>query len=297
MAVMLRGVYPILVTPFDDHEEPDEESLRHLVDFTIAAGVHGLGIALGSEIQQLSEREREHVIRIVVDQTRGRVPVVVNSGTPASRTAALASRQAVDLGAAAVMCLPPTPASASETRAYFKAISEAVDVPVFIQDTQTTPVPAAQIRRIAEESEHVRYAKVESPPQPTHVQAAVDASQGLVTIFGGAGGGYFPEELRRGSQGTMPWPSQAETFVRIWDLWQAGDEHAAVELHERQIVPLARLSTAGIRLGHAVHKEILRRRGVIRSARVRSPADPLDPVTLRELDLLCDRLGLGTPVG
>jgi 4-hydroxy-tetrahydrodipicolinate synthase len=296
MAVVLRGVYPILVTPFDDQEDIDEDSLRNVVDFTIGAGVHGLGIALGSEIQKLTEREREHVVRIVVDQARGRVPVVVNTGTQASRTAALYSRQAVDLGAAAVMCLPPSPASASETRAYFKAIADAVDVPVFIQDTQTTPVSAAQIRRVAEESEHVRYAKVESRPQPTQVQAAVEASQGLVTIFGGAGGGYFPEELRRGSRGTMPWPSQPETFVRIWDLWQAGNERAAVELHEREIVPLARLATAGLRLGHAVHKEVLRRRGVIRSARVRSPSDPLDPVTLRELDLLCERLGIGTPV-
>ncbi|MBV9546510.1 MAG: dihydrodipicolinate synthase family protein, partial [Chloroflexi bacterium] len=209
----------------------------------------------------------------------------------------LYSQQAVDWGASAVMCLPPTPASASEVRAYFKAISAAVEVPVFIQDTQTTPVPAPLIRRIADECEHVRYAKVESPPQPTQVHAAVETSQGLVTIFGGAGGGYLPEELRRGSQGTMPWPSQADTFVRIWDLWQSGDERAAVELHEREIVPVARLSTAGIRLGHTVHKELLRRRGVIACALVRSPSDPLDPTTQRELDALSDRLGVGTPVG
>lgn len=292
MSVALRGVFPILVTPFDDDERIDVDSLANLVDFTIGAGVHGLGIALGSEIQKLTEREREQVIRIVVDQARGRVPVVVNTGTQASVTAAHYSRQAVDLGAAAVMCLPPAPASVSETCAYFKSISDAVEVPVFIQDTQAAPVPAALIRRIADESEHVRYAKVESPPQPTQVQAAVEASNGLVTIFGGAGGGYFPEELRRGSQGTMPWPSQPEVFVRIWSSWQAGDERGATELHEQEISPLARLSTGGIRLGHTIHKEVLRRRGVIRSARVRGPSDPLDPVTQRELDLLCERLGI-----
>lgn len=292
MSVALRGVFPILVTPFDDDERIDVDSLANLVDFTIGAGVHGLGIALGSEIQKLTEREREQVIRIVVDQARGRVPVVVNTGTQASVTAAHYSRQAVDLGAAAVMCLPPAPASVSETCAYFKSISDAVEVPVFIQDTQAAPVPAALIRRIADESEHVRYAKVESPPQPTQVQAAVEASNGLVTIFGGAGGGYFPEELRRGSQGTMPWPSQPEAFVRIWSSWQAGDERGATELHEQEISPLARLSTGGIRLGHTIHKEVLRRRGVIRSARVRGPSDPLDPVTQRELDLLCERLGI-----
>jgi dihydrodipicolinate synthase/N-acetylneuraminate lyase len=293
----VRGVFPILVTPFDERERVDEDSLRSLVDFNIGAGVHGLGIALGSEIQKLTEPEREQVIRIVVDQTRGRVPVVVNTGAQANLTAVLYSRQAVDLGAAAVMCLPPAPpVSASEMRAYFKAISDAVSVPVFIQDTQTTPVPAALIRRIADDNEQVRYAKVESPPQPTQVQAAVQASGGLVTVFGGAGGTYLLEELRRGSVGTMPWPSQPEAFVRIWDVWQAGDQRQAAELHEREIAPLAKLATAGIRLGHTVHKELLRRRGVIRSSLVRAPSDALDEVTRRELDLVCDRLGIGNAV-
>jgi len=290
----MQGIYPILVTPFDDQERVDAEGLRQVVEFTIGAGVHGLGIALGSEILKLTEPERQQVIGAVIDQTRGRVPVVVNTGAQANWTAALYSRQAENLGAAAVMCLPPSPVSASETRSYFKAISDAVSVPVFIQDTQTTLVPAGLIRQIAEQSENVRYAKVESSPQPTQVAAAVAASRELVAVFGGAGGTYLLEELRRGAVGSMPWPSQPHAFVRIWDLWQAGDERQAIEVHEREIAPLARLASAGIRLGHAVHKEILRRRGVIRRSAVRGPSDPLDDLLLRELDEVCDRLGIGS---
>jgi 4-hydroxy-tetrahydrodipicolinate synthase len=287
----MRGIFPILATPFDEQERVDEQSLRNLVDFTINAGVHGLGIALGSEIPKLTDAERQQVVRIVVDQTRGRVPIVVNTGAQANLLAILYSQQAVDLGASAVMCLPPSPpVSANEVRAYFRAISDAVSVPIFIQDTQTAPVSAALVRRIAEESEQVRYAKIETSPQPAQVQAAVAAAGGLVSIFGGSGGGYFPEELRRGAVGTMPWCSQPEAFVRIWDLWQAGDQRGAVEVHEREIVPLARLATTGIRLGHTIHKEILRRRGIIRCALVRAPSDPLDETTRCELDEICDRL-------
>jgi dihydrodipicolinate synthase/N-acetylneuraminate lyase len=292
----MRGIFPILVTPFDAHERIDVDSLRSLVDFTIAAGVHGLGIALGSEIQKLTDPEREQLIRVVVEQTRGRVPVVVNTGAQASAPAIAYSRQAEALGAAAVMCLPPALVSASELRAYFRAISDAVRVPVFIQDTQTTPVPARLMRAIADESERVRYAKVESPPQPAQVLAAVQASGGVLSIFGGAGGTYLVEELRRGAVGTMPWPSQPDTFVRIWDLWQAGDEAQASALHARQVAPLALLATSGVRLGHTVHKEVLRRRGIIRHAIVRAPADPLDVITRRELDEVCDRVGIGSAV-
>jgi hypothetical protein len=41
-----------------------------------------------------------------------------------------------------------------------------------------------------------------------------------------------------------------------------------------------------------VHKEVLRRRGIIRSSRVRAPSDTLDEVTRRELDQVCERLGI-----
>ncbi len=292
----MRGIFPILVTPFDQQERVDVDSLRNLVEFTIGAGVHGLGIALGSEIQKLTDPEREQVIRIVIEQARGRVPVVVNTGAQATVPAVAYSRQAAELGAAAVMCLPPLLTSASEQRAYFRALSDAVQVPIFIQDTQATPVPARLMRQIADESEQVRYAKVESPPQPAQVLAAVQASDGRLTIFGGAGGTYLIEELRRGAVGTMPWPSQPDTFVRIWELWQSGDPEQAAALHEREIVPLAMLATTGLRLSHSVHKEVLRRRGVIEHALVRSPSDPLDDITRRELDRVCDRLGIGSAV-
>jgi len=290
----MQGVFPILVTPFDKQERIDTDSLRNLVDFTIDAGVHGLGIALGSEILKLTEPERDLVINTVVDQARGRVPIVVNTGAQASVTAALYSRRAVELGAAAVMCMPPSPVTGTETRLYFQAISDAISVPIFVQDTQTTPVSAAVIRQMAEESEHVRFAKIESPPQPAQVQAAVAASGGLVTIFGGAGGTFLMEELRRGSVGTMPWPSQPRAFVRIWDLWQAGQQREATALHEREILPLAHLSVAGLRVGHSVHKEVLRRQGVIATSVVRGPADALDDLTRRELDDVCERLTVGS---
>jgi 4-hydroxy-tetrahydrodipicolinate synthase len=293
----IEGIIPILLTPFDEQERIDEDSLRREVDFVLGAGVHGVGLALGSEILKLTEPEREHLVRIVVDQVRGRVPVVVNTGAQASFTAALYSRQVEALGASAVMCLPPALASPSETRAYFQAIADAVQVPVVIQDTQTNPVPAGLIRQIADSAEHVRYAKVESPPQPLQVQRATAQAGERVTIIGGAGGTYLVEELRRGSRGSMPWPSQPEAFVRIWDAYAAGDLATARAVHARHIVPLARLAGTGIGLGHSIHKEVLRRRGVIRTALVRGPSDPLEALVARELDEVCDLLGLGAPAG
>ena len=101
----MRGVYPILVTPFDEEYQIDEDSLRNLVEFNLAAGVHGLGIALGSEIFKFSESEREQLTQIVVDQVSGRVPVVVNSGASGTDLALHYSRMAEANGADAIMLI------------------------------------------------------------------------------------------------------------------------------------------------------------------------------------------------
>jgi dihydrodipicolinate synthase/N-acetylneuraminate lyase len=288
----MHGVYPILVTPFDEQSRIDEESLRRLVEFNLEAGVHGLGVALGSEIFRLSEAERQQVTRIVVDQVRGRVPVVINTGAQGTDVAVLYSRAAEGADADALMVMPPTfvPVGPAETVEYFRAISDAVRVPIFIQDAGTTPISPALARRLGEECERVRYIKVESLPPPVRVAEAVEQAGDVLTVFGGAGGNYLIEELRRGSQGTMPSCSQPEAFVAVWDRYRAGDERGARELFDRTIAPLNRISNLGWGAFYHANKELLRRRGIIRGIHTRGPIAMLDPATARELDQVIDEL-------
>lgn len=289
----LFGIVPILLTPFDEDGVIDESSLRSEVDFAIEAGVHGLGIALGSEIFKLTEAERDEVTGIVIDQTRDRVPVVVNTGAAAATDLAVFySRRAEELGASGVMCTPPGPGfSSDEVVSYFKAISDAISVPIVIQDTNATPVPASLILAIAEACTNASYAKVESAPPAIQVHKAVQAVGDRVRIFGGAGGGQFLQELRRGSIGTMPFPSSAQAFVEVWDRWNAGDKEGAQSVFDQRILPLLRISIGTLGAAHVVHKLALQRQGVIRSAYVRPPSDDLDPITRDDLDDAFSRLG------
>ena len=290
----MRGVFPILVTPFDEHGQIDEDSLRNLVEFNLGAGVHGLGVALGSEIFKLSEAEREHVTRIVVDQVRRRVPVVINSGAAGTDLAGHYSRTAERNGADALMIIPPSflPAGPGEVREYYRTISDAVGIPIFIQDTPAAPVSASLARQIAEECRWVRYIKVETLPITSRVADMVAQAGDQLVVFGGAGGGYFIEELRRGSQGTMPFCSQPEAFVEVWNLYRSGNERAARAVFDRVIAPINRIAAQGAGIFYHVHKELLRRRGIIRTAKVRSPAPPVDELTERELQQVIDELYL-----
>jgi dihydrodipicolinate synthase/N-acetylneuraminate lyase len=288
----LFGIVPILLTPFDDDGLIDESSLRNEVDFAIDAGVHGLGIALGSEVFKLTEAERDQVTTIVVDQTGDRVPVVVNTGAAATDLAVFYSKRARDLGASGVMCTPPGPGfTAREVVSYFRAISDAIDIPIVIQDTNATPVPASLILAIGESCVNATYAKVESTPPANQVYNAVQATGEKMHIFGGAGGGQFLQELRRGSVGTMPFPTSSRAFVEVWDLWQSGDILSAQAVFDQRIMPLLKISVGTLGGAHIVHKLALQRQGVIRSAYVRPPIDDLDPITREELEEAFAQLG------
>ena len=119
--------------------------------------------------------------RIVVDQVNGRVPVVINSGAPGTHLAVHYSRRAQELGADALMILPPSfmPAGPTEVLDYFRTISAAVSIPIFLQDTPSAPIGPELARQLAGECEWVRYIKVESMPITQKV-AAMDAAAGQI---------------------------------------------------------------------------------------------------------------------
>ena len=291
----LQGVITILVTPFDEGGRIDVDSLQSLIDFNIAAGVHGLGVALGSEIFKFNEVERDVVTRAVVDHVAGRVPVVINSGASGTDLAVQFSHSAEDAGADALMVIPPhfMPASAEEIADYYRQIDAAVNVPVILQDIPQAPIPPSLALRIANQCGNVSCIKVETLPITTKVADMAQAAGERLTIIGGAGGSYFIEEMRRGSRGTMPFCSQPAAFVETWNLFQAGDEKGARRIFDASIMAVNRLGAQGGDLFYHLHKQILVRLGVIRTAVVRSPTIALDPVSRREIDELVEELVAG----
>lgn len=289
----LKGVYPILAMPFDEKGRIDVEDLQREVDFAVQAGVHGLGVALASEVFKLSEAERDLATRVVVEQARGRVKIVVNTGAQGTDLAVQYSRRAEELGADAVMVLPPTaiPTTSGQVREYYRRISDAINIPIFIQDVATAPVPPSLAVQIARESEKACYAKVETPPTPPRVAEARELGGDTLIVFGGAGGNFFLEELRRGSVGTMPGCTIPEVFRRVWDLFQGGQEDQATELFDKY-EPLLKLLGQGLGISYYLTKEVLRLRGIFKTAYVRHPAAPPDGTAYREVRRLVEVLDL-----
>ena len=102
-----HGIIPPIATPVDEHENVDEPAFRALIDYCIAGGLHGIFVAgTNGETMQLTQQERNHAIRICVDQVNGRVPVIAGCMDTSTRRVIENIKAAEDLGAACVAVTP-----------------------------------------------------------------------------------------------------------------------------------------------------------------------------------------------
>ena len=142
---------------------------------------------------------------------------------------------------------------------------------------------------LAAASPNCRVVKLEEEPSPPKIRRLLREADG-VTVLGGLGAVMLVEELRAGAMGTMTGLGYPEVLVDIVRRWFAGDTDGAHSEFYR-ILPLIRFEAQpGISV--AIRKEIYRRRGATRSARVRAPGGRLDPGTLADLEDLLLRLDL-----
>jgi|HigsolmetaAR201D_1030396.scaffolds.fasta_scaffold12427_2 Dihydrodipicolinate synthase/N-acetylneuraminate lyase len=286
---MLHGVCPILNTTFREDGSLDLESQVRLIHYLLDSGAHGIGLfGNASEGYTLTSSERRALLRLAVREVNGRVPLIVSSGHTGTDAAVEASKEAADLGASALMILPPyyLRTDADGILFYFEAISRAVKIPIMVQDaplmTQVN-MPAQLLARLAREAEHVEYAKVEAPPTAPKFSAVRRASSQL-TLFGGLNGQFLIEEFDRGSRGVMPGSDMIPQFVRIWNDLESGDRRSAWQMFVK-LLPLIRFELQP-GLGVSAMKHNLVSRGIIRCARVRHPTATLDADGIRELEFL-----------
>jgi len=284
-----EGVYSIIPTAFTDSGDLDPASQRAVVDLFIEKGANGLtALGVTGEVARLEERERAEILEVVVEQAAGRVPIIAGTSAEGTRTCISYTRQAKQLGAAAVMVSPPRMPKLNSAAVvnHYKALADAVDLPIIVQDYPPITGFAMEpslLARIAKEIPTARTIKLEDPPTPFKTARILEAAgETKVQIFGGLGGVFLLEELISGATGAMTGFAFPEILARIMKHWNAGEKDAAADVFYRA-VPLMRFEfQEGI--GMAIRKEVLRRRGALKSAVTRAPAGALDAPTKVALD-------------
>jgi len=151
-----RGTGTALVTPFKSDGSIDERALRALVDFQIAEGIDMiLPCGTTGEGATLSWDETDRVTQIVIEQARGRVPVIVGAGSNSTAEAIEGTKHAARLGADGVLSVGPYYNKPTQQGFFehFKAIAEAENIPIVVYNVPgrtASNIEAKTMLRLAE---------------------------------------------------------------------------------------------------------------------------------------------------
>lgn len=291
-----KGVFVIAPTPFLPDGSLDLPSADRMTDAFLAAGASGLTLlGIMGEAPKLTQEESVTFVDRVLKRVAGRVPVVVGASAPGFAQMKALSRAVVDLGAAGIMVSPPPGLKGDEAViAYIAQAMDAAGAPFVLQDypqlsgiTMTAPM----IARMAADPRMVML-KAEDWPGLDKLTAIrrleAEGKMPRVSILGGVGGQFLPEELARGADGIMTGYAFPEMLVKVCELMWAGERDAAQDLFDIHL-PLIRTEVQP-GLGLAIRKYVLKQRGIIAHDTLRAPGPKLTAETAGEVDYLLKRL-------
>ncbi|MGH7778144.1 MAG: dihydrodipicolinate synthase family protein, partial [Candidatus Dormibacterales bacterium] len=294
----LSGIFTPLLTPLTSTEEVDEPSLRRLVDHVVAGGVQGVW-AMGTtgEFGCLHEDVRARGIEVIVDQVRGRVPVVANVGDGSTSLALRHAARAAGAGASALASTPPHyfHHSADEVCSHFRGLKEAFpDLPLLAYNipqtvkVRMTPEAVLELTR-----EGVISGIKDSQNDLVWFRALVEAvrAEGLRGRFRAFLGtrALVDVAVAVGADGSIPANSNVapEACAKahreaVSGTWQAAREAQALATSFEDLSSVARSGSPNAATLSTL-KNILHEWGVIADPRLARPLRPLAPEEVSEL--------------
>jgi len=208
----------------------------------IDAGSQGLCILANfSEQFALADNERERIMDAVLAHVAGRVPVIVTTTHFSSRICAERSRQAMEAGAVMVMIMPPYHGATIRVPeagifAFFQAVSDAIDIPIMIQDAPVagTALSASFLARMAKEIPHVGYFKIEVPQAAAKLRDLIAlGGPAVVGPWDGEEAITLLADLEAGATGAMTGGGYPDGIRQITDAWFAGRREDAIAAYCR----------------------------------------------------------------
>jgi 4-hydroxy-tetrahydrodipicolinate synthase len=149
--VTFRGSFPALITPMKDGKV-DEQAFRKFVNWQISEGSHGLvPVGTTGESPTVTPEEHKRLVEICVAEAKGRVPVIAGTGSNSTAEAIEYTIHAKQAGADAALVVVPyyNKPTQDGLYAHFKAIADAVDIPIFVYNVPGRTVANISVETLA----------------------------------------------------------------------------------------------------------------------------------------------------
>lgn len=233
-----HGVFPYLVSPLDAEGRVRADVLGRLCDDLIAKGVHGLA-PLGStgEFAYLGRRQRTAVIAATVEATNGRVPVLAGVASTATVDAVAQAKSYEKLGATGILAILEAyfPLKDAQIDSYFRAIADAVDLPVVMYTNPQFQRSDLTLDVIARLAEHPRIQFIKDASTNTgRLLSIMNLCGDKLGVF--AASAHIPTAVMLiGGKGWMAGPAcvAPRTSVQLYELCNAGRWDDAMALQRK----------------------------------------------------------------
>ncbi|MCJ7505089.1 4-hydroxy-tetrahydrodipicolinate synthase [Candidatus Bathyarchaeota archaeon] len=240
----LKGVFVPMITPFKQNEEIDEESLRAFTDFLVENGVHGV-IPCGStgEYVLMSADEHKKVVKIVVDQVNGKIPVVAGAGNPGTRNALDLAKYAKDVGADGILAVTPYYHNPTDEGLleHYRTLAEKGDIPTILYNLPRVTgydLNPALATRLAEIRNLVGIK--DSTWNFAHTMDLIRYAADKITIVTGYSEYLLPALVIGAKGGIMTGANVVPRLhLDVYNAFQTGDMKGALRLHNK-LLPLSR---------------------------------------------------------
>lgn len=288
----MRGALMILSTPYTDSNEVDYEDLAKEVAFCDRCGVQGLVWPQNSSEQRyMSKQERIRGFEVLAESNRGRDMALV-LGVQAEDTAGMLeyARVAESLSPDGMIAIPPTTAnSLAEIHAYYAALCEITDRPVFVQ---TSGGPDIELTieflvRLATDLPQCGYIKEEYGRVHERMLALQKYQPDPIkSVFGATLGRGWLYEMRIGTDGVMTGGAMyGDVYAKLWELHQQGREEELRDCYSRLLL-IQNLDNLipGVRL------YVMQKRGVFKTIKSRRGNYSFSPQQIAEIEYRFDAL-------
>ncbi len=187
---IFKGAGVAIITPFKENGDVNFDEFGKLIEMQIEGGTDAI-IVCGTTGEASTMNDDEHLatIKYCIDKVAGRIPVVAGTGSNSTKEAVNLSKKAADLGADGLLCVTPyyNKATQEGLYQYYKAISDAVDIPIIMYNvpgrTSTNIQPETAVR-IAKEVENVVAIK-EASGNIAQVAKLASLADGCLDIYSG----------------------------------------------------------------------------------------------------------------
>lgn len=296
MKSILTGILPVLPTPFTNEGDVDLGAMPALVRFALEAGVGGVVFpGFASEVEHLAAKEREDLLKQVVEAVDRKVPIVAGASAETPDQVIAHGEFANGLGISWLMIQPPKSIGneLEAVAALFVPIFAALpEIRVILQNAPTprgSDLSADTILEIARRFPQIAYVKEETlPAGPAITKILAHKPDTVMGVIGGGGARYILDEYERGACAAMPALEIAGEHVAMDAAWHKGDRAKARELYVRTLPLLTLQAVYRMRLT----KHAMTRRGVLENAVVRAPTAPLDDYAIADIDSNLAELGI-----